>query len=215
MAIKNCGASVIGLVLTGLITSVHAQPTFSSTDLTPPADGAYTVFAADLDADGDADLISGSFGDWTVCWHENNGEVPPSFTAIDVFTDPDRRVYSVFAADLDGDGDTDIVSANGTIDGRLRWLENEGGSPPTFTAHLIDDYRYGGMNPGGPRTALRMAVFAADMDGFSIFGAAFGATAGDDSYDPVCDFNADGPIDLGDFSRCSQDFERTECGDDA
>jgi len=40
--------------------------------------------------------------------------------------------HSVFATDLDGDGDTDVLSAS-EFDDKIAWYESDGGSPPTFT----------------------------------------------------------------------------------
>ena len=36
---------------------------------------------------------------------------------------------SVFATDVDGDGDTDVLSASQNDD-KIAWYENDGGSPP-------------------------------------------------------------------------------------
>jgi hypothetical protein len=85
---------------------------------------------ADLDGDGDLDLISGSCYDDKVAWYENRGTVGGVFqgfggqkvisTAVDCAT-------NVHAADLDGDGDLDVISAS-TFDGKVAWYENLGGS---------------------------------------------------------------------------------------
>ena len=55
---------------------------------------------------------------------------------------------NVFATDVDGDGDTDVVSGSDNI----RWYENDGSSPPAFTEHVIST---NGAN----------SVFATDVDG--------------------------------------------------
>ena len=89
----------------------NADPTFTATDIATSADGAYSVFAADMDGDGDMDIVSSSFYDDTIAWYENNGNANPTWTAADIATSADGAI-SVFAADMDGDGDMDILSAS-------------------------------------------------------------------------------------------------------
>jgi len=69
-----------------------------------------SVFTADVDGDGDNDVLTASFLDHTVAWHENVGGTPPSFTKR-VITTAAQGAASVFAADVDGDGDLDAISA--------------------------------------------------------------------------------------------------------
>ena len=83
-----------------------------------------SVFAADMDGDGDMDIISASYLDDTIAWYENNGAADPSWTAADIATSADGA-RSVFAADMDGDGDMDIISASFNDD-TIAWYENTG-----------------------------------------------------------------------------------------
>ena len=105
--------------------------------------GAYGLFGTDLDGDDDLDAVAtrwdGSEG--TVTWYENDGS--ESFTphVIMVTSSP---ASSVFAADVDGDGDTDVLSA-----GQTTWHENIGDA--TFRNHVID--------------ASTLCVHVADIDG--------------------------------------------------
>jgi hypothetical protein len=41
--------------------------------ITTSADGAYSVYATDLDGDGDADVLSASVDDDKIAWYENLG----------------------------------------------------------------------------------------------------------------------------------------------
>ena len=98
--------------------------------------GANTVHAGDLDADGDVDVVAGS---WThdvdnrdsLVWFEND--------ALGGFTEHvliagNSRNSCVRVVDLDGDSDNDIVVAvygSGTI----LWLENLG--EHTFETHAV------------------------------------------------------------------------------
>ena len=90
-----------------------------------------SVFAADVDGDGDTDVLSASCYDDKIAWYENDGS--QNFTAHTITTAADGA-RSVFAADVDGDGDTDVLSAS-VYDDKIAWYENDGSQ--NFTAHTI------------------------------------------------------------------------------
>ena len=134
---------------------------FAAHTISTAARSARSVTAADVDGDGDIDVLSASYRDDKIAWYENNGS--QVFTARNVNTpDPDADssngtngnadgAQSVFAADVDGDGDLDVLSASSNDD-KIAWYENDGNQ--NFTARTIS-------------TAADFAskVFAADMDG--------------------------------------------------
>ena len=101
-----------------------SDPSWTAADIATSAELATSVYVADIDGDGDMDIISSSQSDNTIAWYENNGASDPSFTAADIATDKDGAM-SVFAADMDGDGDMDIVSASANDD-TIAWYENTG-----------------------------------------------------------------------------------------
>ena len=86
--------------------------------------GPVSVHAADLDGDGDADVISASQGDHTIVWLENIDGAgtfdPPQTISVDALL-----ATSVHAADIDGDGDIDVLSSS-QADGKIAWYENTG-----------------------------------------------------------------------------------------
>ncbi|MCH7700259.1 MAG: VCBS repeat-containing protein, partial [Planctomycetes bacterium] len=89
------------------------------------ADAAYSVFAADLDGDGDTDVLSASIVDDKIAWYENTDGLG-SFGPQQIITTEADYAFSVFAADLDGDGDTDVLSAS-PLDDKIAWYENRSG----------------------------------------------------------------------------------------
>ena len=97
--------------------------------------GAFAVHAADLDGDGDVDFVVGSIVDDTISWFENDGAAEPSFIQRKI-TDRADGVTSVSIADLDADGDPDVLSASPNSDS-VRWYENLDTVPPSFVPRLI------------------------------------------------------------------------------
>ena len=132
-------------------TATDSFPTFTYSEITTSADEVRGLFVADMDGDGDLDIVSGSATDDTIAWYENDGAANPSFTAADINTNADGA-YDVFVADIDGDGDLDIISANSYED-TVTWYENDGAANPTWTAiDIANSTKYG----------LASGVFTAD-----------------------------------------------------
>ena len=98
-------------------------PRFTTHVVSTTADFATSAYGADLDGDSDVDLLSSSYFDNKVAWYENDGGSPPSFTERAVSTNaPGAR--SVFAADLEGDGDMDVLAATQN-DAKVVWHVND------------------------------------------------------------------------------------------
>ena len=120
--------------------------------ITTSADGALSVFAADVDGDGDVDALSASDLDDTIAWYENADGNGTSWIAHSITTEADRA-RSVFASDVDGDGDIDVLSAS-FIDNTIAWYENVSEDGTSWTTHTITTGAVGATS-----------VFAADLDG--------------------------------------------------
>ncbi len=95
------------------------------------ADYAACVDAADIDGDGDVDLLSASQLDNKLAWYENDGS--QVFTTH-VITTSAAGARGVHAGDIDGDGTMDIVSASYSDD-TVAWYKNDGAQ--NFTVQNI------------------------------------------------------------------------------
>jgi hypothetical protein len=98
---------------------------FTAHTISTAAELARSVFAADLDGDGDTDVLSASSGDDKVAWYENDGN--QAFTARTISIGGTNDGASrVFAADVDGDGDLDVIAGSNRGD-KITWYENSPG----------------------------------------------------------------------------------------
>jgi hypothetical protein len=117
-----------------------------------PSQLANSTAVIDVDRDGDPDILTrGAAGD-RIDWYENNGAMPPRWTQHVVSTAADAPT-SVYAADLDGDADVDVLSSSAG-DNTIAWYENDGASPPSWTRRAISTTAMGARS-----------VFAADLEG--------------------------------------------------
>lgn len=182
--------------------------TFSSQKvISASASGAQSVFAADLDGDGDLDVLSASTYDGKFAWYENSdglGSFGPQ--QIIFASDSGYGPNSVYSADLDGDGDIDILGAS-SRDDRLVWWEN------------TDGFGTFGLPISLSSSGNAFSVYSADLDGdgdLDVFGGNssglvwYENTDGDGNFGPeeviinelspnsICagDIDLDGDIDI-------------------
>jgi len=98
-------------------------------------DGAWSVHAADVDGDGDADILGTAFFGSTVSWYENVSGDGSSWEKH-IIRDIDPRPTAVFGADVDGDGDIDVISAAIVFD-TVSWHENVAGDGSIWLTRLM------------------------------------------------------------------------------
>ncbi|MCP4966755.1 MAG: hypothetical protein GY926_16200, partial [bacterium] len=135
------------------ITAVNDAPNFDTASftahtITTGTNRPFEVQTADVDGDGDMDVVTVSAQDNKIAWFENDGN--ENFTEHTITTAIDSA-HSVAIADVDGDGDMDVLSASYNDD-TIAWYENNGNE--NFTAHTISTAADGANS-----------VITADVDG--------------------------------------------------
>jgi hypothetical protein len=100
------------------------------------------ITAADLDGDGDLDIVSGPGGygfDTGVLWFPNTGD---GAFGEPVWIAQGRSVSRLYAADFDGDGDLDLL-AEADVAQAICWYENPGAAVRAlWTLHTIAELSY-------------------------------------------------------------------------
>ncbi|NER13775.1 BspA family leucine-rich repeat surface protein [Leptobacterium flavescens] len=95
------------------------------------AKGAMAVHVADLDGDGNQDVLSASYNDNKIAWYKNDGHgnftdqanISNPFEAKDFISATAMGATSIYAADLDNDGDMDVLAASAG-NNTIAWYEN-------------------------------------------------------------------------------------------
>jgi hypothetical protein len=137
------------------LENLDGQGTFGPEQIiTTIAAQAKSVYAADLDGDGDLDVMSASPADGKFAWYENTDGQGTFGPQQVIGATQQWAPYSMAAADFDGDGDLDVLG--GTRFNTLRWYENLDGLG-TFSSRIVID-------PISD-AEFASAVFAEDLDG--------------------------------------------------
>lgn len=118
---------------------------------------------ADMDGDDDFDIIVG-FATGDYFYYENEGTVSaPSFKIPMNLSLTYKGAYATpFAADLDGDGDVDLLS--GTLSGDFFFYENTAGdnNPPVFASAVTNPFTL--SNIGDPNNDILVSSSLGDLD---------------------------------------------------
>ncbi len=109
------------------------------------------IVGFDLDGDGDMDILGANPGSDRISWFENLDGLG-NFSPEKIISTETDFARSVYAADIDNDGDLDVLSAS-AIDGKIAWYENLDGLGSFGPQQVISNEHLGAR-----------FVFAADMD---------------------------------------------------
>ena len=140
-----------------LSANSFSQVQFIPHTITTGADGATSVYAVDVDGDGDIDVLSASDLDNKIAWYENDGNENFTPHTITIVTDGARSVYAV---DVDGDGDIDVLSAS-FVDDKIAWYENSGSVGVESISNEIPsefNLNQNYPNPFNPATIIRFSI---------------------------------------------------------
>ena len=162
------GAALIDNKLTWWRNDGGSPILWTEITITSSFAGSHMVRTCDLDNDGDIDLVAAAYVADQIAWWRNDGGDPVAWTKQTISADMDGAL-SISMADLDEDGNVDVVGT-AQFANDLAWWSNDGGSPITWTAHMIDG-NFGGVWP----------VYTADIDG----DAHTDVVSGGDTFDEV------------------------------
>jgi hypothetical protein len=124
--------------------------------------GARWVSAGDIDNDGAVDVAAAAIAGGEVAWWSRNAGPPATWTKNAIATVTEADVLEL--ADMDKDGDLDVLGASRT--GNITWWENNG-SGGGWAAHTIGD-------PTGTVSSAYATDF--DLDGdLDVLYSAYGA----------------------------------------
>jgi hypothetical protein len=136
-----------------LYENLNGQGTFSSGQTLVSTEIYVTIDLADINGNGNFDLITFNSAFDKISWYPSNAQGIYGSEIILSIIDGVQGSYSVQAADFDGDGNMDVVSANSHI-GSISWFKNIDGqgtySPPKIVVETIYSVQ---------------SVFAVDLDG--------------------------------------------------
>jgi len=166
---ENTGTATTPQFAAGVVTPFGIQ-------LTPGA-AYFRLAAADLDNDGDTDLLLGNaFGGFNYLENTGTSAAPTMGTAtINPFGLSIFPYYAAPAlADLDGDGDLDLLV--GGSYGIINYHQNTGSvTNPTFASRIADPF---GIDPSPSYSTVALA----DLDGDGDQDLTIGAFSGDFIY---------------------------------
>ncbi|MFC1691821.1 NosD domain-containing protein, partial [Nanoarchaeota archaeon] len=147
VTISDSDTNTVNVTIKGIVAEITTEHSIKTSLNTP-----YTVYSADIDGDGDLDVVSAARTGSDLYWFENDNGDGLSWTDH-LMNDSIANIDDVYVADIDGDDDLDILSAAFTADD-VTWWNNTAGDGSAWVQVTLNG-SFNGAN----------SVYAADVDG--------------------------------------------------
>ena len=147
------------------------------------------AYAADMDDDGDQDILSSYFYSFpeygisfnTFRWYANDGQGNFSFSGST--SERGNEISEIYTADVDGDGDQDAITIS-SVDNKLTWYTNDEQNVFSASVAVTDqgstqDLTAADLDEDGDQDVLAASSFAAE-DGRVVYYANSGSAAFDE-----------------------------------
>jgi FG-GAP-like repeat/Secretion system C-terminal sorting domain len=144
---------LLGICLIVLLTSQPASAQIVWTEQTiADFSGALWVFAADVDGDGDTDVLGAAENANDITWWENLDGTGLNWSQH-IISSAFAGAACVYAEDMDGDGDIDVLGASPSAN-YISWWENMDGTGLIWFERIVSISYFGAVS-----------VHAEDVDG--------------------------------------------------
>lgn len=169
----------------------------------------FTIRVKDLDNDGKADIVIQNSFTNRIVWYKNLGN--STFGPQQIISDTVMQNKDVFIADINGDGNVDIATADYT-QSVIKWFNNITGNASSFEEHSIDNFinigslhDVGDINGDGYKDVLLASLNTSKLswyentNGFGAFSNGqnnFATSLADISTSILADINSDGQNDI-------------------
>lgn len=117
------------------VTDSGQNITFTKHVIDTHLDYVFGVFACDIDNDDDCDILGAAEEGDEIVLYRNDGGIPINWTRV-VIDDAFDGATNIFATDIDGDFDIDVVGSAWHAN-EIAWWRNDGGNPILWHKYTI------------------------------------------------------------------------------
>ncbi|MDP2686989.1 MAG: T9SS type A sorting domain-containing protein [Aequorivita sp.] len=149
------------------LKNLDGQGNFSPRNFITNATQESDVTVADLDSDGDMDVIYR--GDYTISWSENLDGLGNFAAGVVLTPDGPGGSKPIHVADLNGDGSMDVVSGEGFTLNLIGWYKNMGSLANTIMGNIKFDSQNDGCDSTDNAISNAMVITNDGTDNNAVF----------------------------------------------